>query len=173
MTHSPTMRRMALYAAVLASLWLAACSSTPPGPTAPFTAPVPGQLSSATPSPAQAGTTVPRASNAATARDYRRDAARHVYDANQPRIYGGKLPPVLYAVGTLQVHLDAAGRVSAMHWMRAPSHAPEVIAEIERTVLAASPFPAATQLGTVVWTDTWLWDKGGHFQLDTLSEGQL
>ena len=26
---------------------------------------------------------------------------------------------------------------------------------------------------TLTWTDTWLWDKGGHFQLDTLSEGQL
>ena len=52
-------------------------------------------------------------------------------------------------------------------------HAPEVIAEIERTVLEASPFPAATQLGRVTWTDTWLWDKSGHFQLDTLTEGQL
>lgn len=173
MTYSLTMRRLALSAAVIASAWLAGCSTPPAGPTAPFTAPVPGQLSNATPSPAQAGTTLPRASGAATAREYRRDAARHVYDANLKRIYGGKLPPVLYAVGTLQVHLDAAGRVSAMHWMRAPSHAPEVIAEIERTVLAASPFPAATQLGPVIWTDTWLWDKGGHFQLDTLSEGQL
>jgi hypothetical protein len=28
-------------------------------------------------------------------------------------------------------------------------------------------------LGTVTWTDTWLWDEEGHFQLDTLSEGQL
>ena len=60
-----------------------------------------------------------------------------------------------------------------MHWMRAPSHAPEVIAEIERTVLVAAPYPAATRLGKVTWTDTWLWDEGGHFQLDTLSEGQM
>lgn len=51
-------------------------------------------------------------------------------------------------------------------------HAPEVIAEIERTVLKASPFPPATRLGAVTWTDTWLWDESGRFQLDTLTEGQ-
>jgi len=25
----------------------------------------------------------------------------------------------------------------------------------------------------VTYTDTWLWDKSGNFQLDTLTEGQL
>ncbi|RYY58352.1 MAG: hypothetical protein EOO24_61835 [Comamonadaceae bacterium] len=164
-------RRLVRASALLLPLWLAGCGST--GPGAPITAPVPGQLSNATPQPAPAGQPAPRASAAANPRDYRRDAARHIYDANKQRIYAGQLPPVLYAVGTLQVNLDAGGRVLSMHWMRAPKHAPEVIAEIERTVLAASPFPAATQLGKVTWTDTWLWDKGGHFQLDTLTEGQL
>jgi hypothetical protein len=115
---------------------------------------------------------VPRASNAATAREYRRDAARHVYEANRSRIYSGQLPPMLYAVGTLQVNLDAGGKVVSLHWLRAPKHAPEVIAEIERAVLQAAPFPAATRLGAVTWTDTWLWDKSGRFQLDTLTEGQ-
>lgn len=162
--------RLARAGALLGAIGLAACGST--GPTAPINAPVPGQLSSATPQAATPGA-VPRPSAAATPRDYRRDAARHVYDANKARIYAGQLPPVLYAVGTLQVNLDTNGKVLSMHWMRAPRHAPEVIAEIERTVLAASPFPAATQLGKVTWTDTWLWDKGGQFQLDTLTEGQL
>jgi len=27
-------------------------------------------------------------------------------------------------------------------------------------------------MGKVTYTDTWLWDKSGHFQLDTLTEGQ-
>ncbi len=174
MTCPTTSRRAALAlartGALLATLWLAACGST--GPNAPITSPVPGQLSDATPQIAGPGKT-PRASAAATPRDYRRDAARHIYDTNKARIYTGQLPPILYAVGTLQVNLDASGKVLSMHWMRAPKHAPEVIAEIERTVLAASPFPAATQMGKVTWTDTWLWDKGGHFQLDTLTEGQL
>ena len=166
----PTPQRLALAGAALATLWLAACGSSP---TAPITRPVPGQISGATADPTEVAGRKPRPSSAATARDYRRDAARHVYDHNKTRIYDGKLPPMLYAVGTLQVHLDASGKVLSMNWMRAPRHAPEVIAEIERTVLEASPFPAAAQLGRVTWTDTWLWDKGGHFQLDTLTEGQL
>ncbi len=156
---------------LLAALALAGCGST--SPTAPITRPVPGQLSGATPASGEAPGKVPRPSSAATPRDYRRDAARHIYEANRNRIYGGKLPALLYAVGTLQVNLDANGKVLSMHWMRAPRHAPEVIAEIERTVLQASPFPAASRLGKVTWTDTWLWDKDGSFQLDTLTEGQL
>lgn len=40
-------------------------------------------------------------------------------------------------------------------------------------VRAAAPFPVATQLGYVTYTDTWLWHKSGQFQLDTLTEGQL
>jgi len=28
------------------------------------------------------------------------------------------------------------------------------------------------RLGRVTYTDTWLWDKSGRFQLDTLTEGQ-
>jgi periplasmic protein TonB len=163
-------RRLLLAAASLACLWLAGCGSNP---NAPITRPVPGQLSSAAPEAGEARRIAAPPSNASTAREYRRDAARYVYELNKERIYVGKLPPMLYAVGTLQVNLDARGKVLSMHWLRAPAHAPEAIAEIERTVLAASPFPAAPQLGGVTWTDTWLWDESGRFQLDTLSEGQL
>jgi len=112
------------------------------------------------------------ASTATTPRAYRQDGAAHIYALNAHRIYQGRLPPLLYAIGTLQVYLDAGGRVTRLDWMRAPRHAPEVVAEIERTVRQASPFPAPTRLGKVVYTDTWLWDKSGRFQLDTLTEGQ-
>ena len=165
MNRQLTPRRLALAASVRSARWLAGCGSTGPGA-------VPGQLSSASAPGAAASGRVPRASSAATAREYRRDAARHIYDINRSRIYGGQLPPILYAVGTLQVNLDAGGKVVSMHGLRAPQHAPEVIAEIERAVLQAAPFPAATRLGAVTWTDTWLWDKSGRFQLDTLTEGQ-
>ncbi|MES2531254.1 MAG: hypothetical protein V4636_09490 [Pseudomonadota bacterium] len=176
MTFQPTPTRLGLACALLTTVLLAGCGAGPTA-SAPPAGSVPGQLSNVsvpTPAPAQSPSPQPRSSEAATARDYRRDAARHVYDANRERIYPGKLPPVLYAVGTLQVYLDAGGKVTSMHWMRAPQHAPEVIAEIERTVLAAAPYPAPTRMGTVIWTDTWLWDrdKGGRFQLDTLTEGQ-
>ena len=83
------------------------------------------------------------------------------------------MPPLLYAIGVLEVDIDKTGRVSAVRWLRAPRHAPEVMKEIERTVRNAAPFPAPARMGRVTYTDTWLWDKSGRFQLDTLTEGQL
>ncbi len=112
-------------------------------------------------------------SRAANALDYRRDVALHLYSQNSDRIYSGKLPPLLYAVGVLETDIDARGYVTAVRWMRAPTHAPEVMSEIERTVRQAAPYPAPTKLGKVSSTETWLWHKSGHFQLHTLSEGQL
>lgn len=154
-----------LMAAVAAIV--AACKSGPaPDSTAPesdtsITGPVPSAQGSA------------RASAAATPRAYRQDAATHLYGLNAQRIYKGKLPPLLHAIGVLEVDIDRAGRVTALRWLRAPRHAPDVIQEIERTVRAAAPFPAPTRMQRVTYTDTWLWDASGRFQLDTLTEGQL
>ena len=158
--------RFGFIATLLAALGLAGCATRAPVGS------VPGQLSDATaPVRAVAGAQ-PHASVATTARAYRQDAARHVYAREGRRIHAGKLPPLLYAIGTLQVHIDQRGAVTSLHWLRAPQHAPEVIAETERTVLADAPYPAPEKLGSVTWTDTWLWDRDGTFQLDTLSEGQ-
>jgi hypothetical protein len=112
-------------------------------------------------------------SQAANPKDYRRDAASHLYGKNKDRIYKGKMPPLLYAIGVLQVEVDGRGRVSSTSWMRAPNHAPEVMAEIEKTVRLAAPYPAPVRMGRVTYTDTWLWHKSGLFQLDTLTEGQM
>lgn len=113
------------------------------------------------------------ASIALTAKDYRLDAAKYLYARNEQRIYKGKLPPFLYAVGVLDVTLDRSGNVISTRWARAPAHAPEVMAEIIRTVKEASPLPAPARLGPVIYRDVWLWHKSGKFQLDTLSEGQV
>ena len=149
-TTTPTQRSrhwlLSGMAAGVAAL-LSACSSTPPAP-------------SSGPAAVQAQ------------RDYRQQAARHLYERNAQRIYSGKLPPMLYAIGVLQVDVDARGQVSRLHWLRAPTHAPEVVSEIERTVRSAAPFPAPGT-GRTTYTDTWLWDRSGRFQLDTLTEGQL
>ena len=103
----------------------------------------------------------------------RRAAAEHIYQHNRNRIYPGMLPPMLYAIGVLEVSLTASGQVQRLNWMRAPTHAPEVMREIERTVRAAAPFPVpAGSRGALRFTDVWLWDKSGRFQLDTLTEGQ-
>ncbi len=142
-------------------------ASTPPSPPSAQT---PVKPKPAKPAPEK----IPEnASQASTPRAYRQDAAKHLYAQNTARIYKGKLQPLLYAVGVLQVHLDKNGKIKKLYWMRAPRHAPEVIREIERTVRAAAPYPAPIKMGGVIYTDTWLWDKSGKFQLDTLTEGQL
>lgn len=175
--HSATEKRSHwLLAGIMAigTALVSACKSAPePAPaSAPDSAPsaAPGADGVRGPVPASAGSARP--SVAATARAYRQDAASHLYGLNRERIFRGKLPPQLYAIGVLQVDIDRSGKIARLHWMRAPRHAPEVVAEIERTVRAAAPFPAPTRMGKVTYTDTWLWDKSGHFQLDTLTEGQ-
>ncbi|MFT3720034.1 hypothetical protein [Pseudorhodoferax sp.] len=152
-----------------AAALLAACA--PLKPSSPPPAAPPGAPDRAAPAAGRAA--APRPSAAGTAREYRRDAATHLYALNATRIYPGKLPPMLYAVAVLEVDLDRDGGIRRLNWLRAPRHAPEVVREIERTVREAAPFPKAVRLGAVRYVDTWLWDRSGRFQLDTLSEGQL
>lgn len=111
-------------------------------------------------------------STADSAIDYRLDAAYHLYDRNSNRIFKGVMPHFLYAIGVLEVQVDSRGNLQSLNWLRAPEHAPEVIAEIERTVRKAAPFPAPVRMGSASYIETWLWDASGHFQLHTLSEGQ-
>ncbi len=111
-------------------------------------------------------------SSADTAIDYRLDAAYHLYNKNNGRIFQGVMPHFLYAIGVLELQVDSRGNLLALNWMRAPEHAPEVMAEIERTVRQAAPFPAPVRLGQASYIETWLWDASGNFQLHTLSEGQ-
>jgi periplasmic protein TonB len=173
----PQGRRFWLWASLsgAAAAILAACKSGPRDaagvPSAPATA-QPGSPDSPVIGPVPAARGSARSSAAATPRAYRTDGATHLYGLNAERIYKGRLPPLLYAIGTLSIDLDSRGRINRLDWMRAPRHAPEVIKEIERTVRDAAPFPAPTRLGKVVYTDTWLWHKTGKFQLDTLTEGQ-
>lgn len=122
-------------------------------------------------SPFGGSSTIGRVPDSPASRQYRQAVASHVYSRNSDRIYKGVMQPNLYAIGVLQVDIDRRGQIGRMHWLRAPSHAPEVVAEIERIVRAAAPYPAPPR--PVTWTDTWLWDKSGRFQLDTLTEGQL
>ena len=181
----PNLRHPALWLAVTATSVATALMSgctvpvppTPPAPAPVLVAPPPVEIAPPeTPPPPSATPTFPPlllVSGAANARDYRRDAANHIYTKNIDRIFRGKMPPLLYAIGVLQVNVDGQGGVTGLHWMRAPRHAPEVIAEIERTVRRAAPYPVPARMGRVVYTDTWLWHKSGLFQLDTLTEGQF
>jgi len=103
---------------------------------------------------------------------YRHDAASHLYALNKDRIYKGRLPPMLQAVGVLELDIDRQGQIKKLHWKRAPRHVPQVMAEIERLARAAAPYPIPQNLSQVTYTDVWLWHQSGKFQLDTLTEGQ-
>ena len=169
----PTLRSFTP-ALIGATALLASCSGVNSVPPEAPHAVAPAQVAIAPPvqhaQPAPAA--MIKTSMATSPRAYRVDAAQHIYALNANRIWKGRMPPLLYAIGVLQVEVDGRGNVRNMHWMRAPHQAPEVIAEIERTVRAAAPFPAPAKMGHVTYTDTWLWHKSGRFQLDTLSEGQ-
>ena len=170
MTTPRSARGLRALAATALTLLAAACTTPPsPPPAAPS---APPSTPTAPPAPAAAAPAGVAASQARSPREYRRDAAAHLYRLNTDRIYIGRLPPMLYAIGTVQVEVDRRGQVQGIHWMRAPTHAPQVVAEIERTIRAAAPFPVPERLGKVTYTDTWLWHKTGRFQLDTLTEGQ-
>jgi hypothetical protein len=155
-----------------AAALLASCSSSPPSPDNAPNAATPGTSMAAGPQAKPTAPMIIKTSNAINPRAYRADAAHHLYALNQTRVWKGRMPPLLYAIGVLQVEVDGNGNVRNLNWMRAPKHAPEVIAEIEKTVRSAAPFPAPARMGKVVYTDTWLWHKSGQFQLDTLTEGQ-
>jgi len=125
-----------------------------------------------TPPVAQAGRPRPAPSLAKLPKDYRADAAKHLYQFNGHQIFKGKLPPLLHAVSVVRLEIAANGDLVEIDWMRKPTHAPEVVAEIEKKIRMAEPFPAPLHLGALTYTDTWLWHKSGLFQLDTLTEGQ-
>lgn len=152
--------------ALLLTALLAGCASAP-APTASTqpSAPVIAQ-------PPQVQPGMGPVSSADTQGDYRLDAAYHLYNKNSGRIFQGVMPHFLYAIGVLELQVDSRGNLLALNWMRAPEHAPEVIAEIERTVRKAAPFPAPVRIGAASYIETWLWDASGNFQLHTLSEGQ-
>lgn len=167
-TDSTTMQRLRQGLVLASALMLAACATRPPE-----TVPAPVETRPVVEAPVISEPMPDLVSNAVTPRDYRRDGAKHLYSKNEFRIFKGKMPPLLYAVGVLQVDVNKQGKVERLNWMRAPSHVPEVMAEIERTVRAAEPFPAPVRMGGhVTYTDVWLWDRSGQFQLDTLTEGQ-
>lgn len=185
-TLSPLRLTAILGTAVLALLVVACATRTQPSapnqpaqpqpgtpPQANPQAPASSTLGAVAPTPQITRPAQPSApSQATTAKAYRVDAARHLYALNTERIYKGVLPPNLYSISVLDVDVDRRGQVTATRWQRAPRRA-EVAAEILRTVRAAAPYPVPNRMARgVTYTDVWLWDESGHFQLDTLTEGQ-
>ena len=141
-----------------------------PSPSAPAPKPPPAPTPAPVP-PASTEVAPVLQSLATDPNDYRQDAARHLYHHYSHRIYKGKLPPLLKAVGVVDVVVGPKGQVLKITWWRAPRHA-DVTQEIENLILSAGPYPAPVKLRNVTYTETWLWHDSGRFQLDTLTEGQ-
>ena len=115
-----------------------------------------------------------KVSMAADARAYRVDAARHIYAAYAPRIYKGRLPPLIHGVVVVETTVDGSGYPRLVQVVRGPSHAPDVTAAVVEMIKRAGPLPAPSRFGAngVRFTEIWLVHKDGRFQLDSLTEGQ-
>jgi len=124
-------------------------------------------LCSAAPAP-----TAQKVSMADTPRAYRMDAARFIYASYPERIYKGKLPPLVHAIVVLEVDVDESGKVKDITMVRVPTHAPDVVVAVKKMIHQASPLPAPSRMGGAKFTEIWLVDKSGRFQLDALTEGQ-
>ena len=110
---------------------------------------------------------------AETDKEYKTDAARHIYSAYPMRVFRGKLPPMLYGIAFVETEIDATGQVVNVSILRKPA-APEVGPWVQAMVKRAAPFPVPAKVagGTVKFTEIWLVDKSGLFQVDSLTEGQ-
>jgi hypothetical protein len=115
----------------------------------------------------------PRESQAEIEREYRIDAARHIYAAYPMRVYRGKVPPLIYSVMVVETEIDAAGKVVDIKVVRKPA-ADEVAPWVMAMIRRAAPFPPPARItgGNVKYFEIWLVDKSGLFQVDTLTEGQ-
>ncbi len=122
--------------------------------------------------PAPQAQAQPRDSAAEIEKEYRIDAARHIYAAYPARVMRGKMPPLLYSVMIVETEIDPAGQVVNVNIVRKPA-APEVAPWVVAMIKRAGPFPAPAKIASGVrYTDIWLVDKSGLFQVDTLTEGQ-
>lgn len=135
-----------------------------------------GLLSIAHGAPAQAqqaGALVAAAApGASPTSGYRGSAARHIYATYAASIYHGMLPPLVHAIVVVETDVDGQGNVRSVRPVRSPSHAPEVTDDVRRLILRASPFPAPGGADGARFTEVWLVDHSGRFQLHTLTEGQ-
>ena len=118
---------------------------------------------------------VQKAANAPSSADsptaYKKDAARHLYAAYAKQIHKGKMPPLLYGIAIIETTIGPQGEVQDVRVVRQPAAA-EVAPWATQMIKAAAPFPAPAKMGSVTYSDIWLVDKSGRFQLDTLTEGQ-
>lgn len=114
----------------------------------------------------------PAPSDAADARAYRADAARHLYQSYRLLVHPGQLPAQLLGEATLETTIDSDGLVEKVEVIREPA-AREITPWLVAMIQGAQPFPAAPRLGRVVYRDIWRVTGQASFQLDALAQGPV
>lgn len=123
------------------------------------------------PMPLAAG--APRTSEAENEEAYRRDAATRIYESFPMHVYRGKLPALTYAIAVTETDIGADGKVLDVRLAREPASAKEVGPWVVAMIRRVGQMPPMSRMEQVTYTETWLVDKSGKFQLHSLSEGQL
>lgn len=155
--------RIALAAS--AALLLASCHKEPP--VLPKVSPLPAPPAAATtPAP-------PRA--AANIDEYKVQVAERILASNPHQTFSGRLPPMLPAIVVLDIGIDRDGGVSEARVHRSRDNA---AAKVALAALAAgTPYPKPGHLlrfghKTLVFSETFLFNKDYQFQLRTLAGPQ-
>lgn len=118
-----------------------------------------------------------RVSAAATVADYKREIAHLLHAANRGMVFDGPPPNPVRGVIVMRAEIDAIGEMRRLEMFRGPGHAPWLERLAAQTLRQAEPFPRPSAKllnggGSVVFTETWLFDYEGRFRLRTLSEAQ-
>ena len=91
--------------------------------------------------------------------DYRKDAARHLYDAYPAHVLKGRVPANVYAVMVTETDVDAQGKVLSVRVLRKPAEASEVTPWVVALIRHAAPLPPLLRMKRARYVETWLVDK--------------
>ncbi len=161
-------------AAICLLAGLAACATQPapqPVPTAPTRTP-PAQTPRPAPSTPPAA---PAASSARNLDDYKREIALRIQQRNAPWVHDERPQALLRAVIVARVKVDASGGAQ-VEILRSPDA--ELTQRVIQSVRNATPFPAppralAGQVASTGYTESWLFNTDGRFQIRTVARPQM
>ncbi len=157
---------------------LAACGAPPPAPTpapSPLPAPIvatPIETLKPAPPPAPVGPMARLAPLDPALEAWKRSAAEKIHATNQAQLFQGKPHHLLRAVIVVEVTVDPDGKVVRSRVLRSPA-----IKSLDDMALAslrkAAPLPpppkSLIRRGNLVYSETWLVQNDGKFQVRTLA----
>jgi len=174
----PAYRTVGLLIGALAGL--AGCGAPSPStaPTPPAAAPVPAHTTEirAAPAPGPLVGSVRLAPRDPALEAWKLAAAQKIHAANQSQVFEGRPHHLLQAVIVVEAAVDGSGKVIRSKVTRSPG-----IKKLDLMALsslkAASPLPlppaALVARGPLVFSETWLVQNDGRFQVRTLALPQV